>query len=128
MKLEVSNGEVVDKYTILKIKSERIRDEAKLNLVRSELASLSTHIEHILRTDTTIQTHIDELYEVNTLLWDIENSIREKEHQLQFDDEFIRLARSVYHTNDRRAKIKLVINQKTNSGFVEVKEYSEYES
>ena len=128
MLLEVSNGEIVDKYTILKIKSERIADEAKLQSIVKELTMVGQSVKLILEINNSIQQQIDELYEVNKILWDIENAIREKEFKKEFDDEFIRIARSVYINNDTRSKIKSMINEKTNSNYVEVKHYSEYSS
>jgi hypothetical protein len=128
MLLEVSNGEIVDKYTILKIKSERIADEVKLQSIIKELTMVGQSVKFILEINNSIQQQIDELYEVNKILWDIENAIREKEFKKEFDDEFIRIARSVYINNDTRSKIKSMINEKTNSNYVEVKHYSEYSS
>ena len=128
MLLEVSNGEIVDKYTILKIKSERIADEVRLQSIIKELTMVGQSVKFILEINNSIQQQIDELYEVNKILWDIENAIREKEFKKEFDDEFIRIARSVYINNDTRSKIKSMINEKTNSNYVEVKHYSEYSS
>lgn len=126
MRLEVSHGELIDKYTILKIKSERITDANKLQFVNTELESLLVPVRYVLHIDTSVQEQIDQLYAINQTLWDIENSIREKERKQEFDQEFINIARSVYHNNDLRAKIKAEINRKTNSTFAEVKQYSEY--
>lgn len=126
MKIEVSNGEVVDKYTILKIKSERISDVDKLKFVNEELQTLNRSVIYFLHLDKSLQEYIDQLYEINKILWDTEDSIRKKEHLQQFDNEFIALARRVYFTNDKRAKVKAIINERTNSDFREVKQYSEY--
>lgn len=126
MKIDVSNGEIVDKYTILKIKSERISDESKLKFINDEMQVLHRAIIYFLHINKSLQQYIDQLYEVNKTLWDIENAIREKEYQQNFGEEFISLARRVYLTNDKRAKIKALINEQTNSDFREVKEYSEY--
>jgi len=126
MRIEVSHGEVVDKYTILKIKSERISDLDKLKFINQELEQLNRSIIYFLHLDASLQEHIDQLYEINKTLWDIEDAIRKKEYYQQFDDEFIALARRVYFTNDKRANVKALINERTNSDFREMKQYSEY--
>jgi hypothetical protein len=126
MHIQVSTGELIDKYTILKIKSTRITDVEKLKSVISELTELTFMIDVLRLRYPGIDQAIDALQNVNTVLWDIENSIRNKENKKEFDEEFINLARSVYLNNDQRAQIKSVIN--TNTGAVgEVKQYTEYE-
>jgi hypothetical protein len=119
LNVPVSVGEVLDKISILEIKSERITDVGKLKNVRTELAYLlgiaRTHRHPALEA---------ELKQVNELLWDIEDRIRIKEHLQEFDGEFIELARSVYSTNDRRADIKREINEATGSLLVEEKSYT----
>lgn len=125
MKVEISNGELLDKLSILKIKELRIDDQNKLQNVRKErmlLESISTE----LLTNPSIKEQYDLLSQVNTTLWDIEDSIRLKELSKSFDAEFIELARSVYVTNDLRAAIKKMINQLSNSELVEEKSYSDY--
>ena len=120
MKIEVSNGEIVDKLTILLIKEERIDDETKLVNIRNEIESISEIADVIIsREDQMFQ----DLLSVNKSLWDIENDIREKESAKEFDEQFIKLARAVYVTNDLRAEIKYQINQSTGSAFVEEKSY-----
>jgi hypothetical protein len=124
MKVEVSNGEIVDKITILKIKSERITDTEKLKNIHTELNELLP-----LLTDIGIGTDSDlfiELYNVNSELWVVEDDLRELERKRDFGDEFIRLARSVYYTNDRRFEVKKRINLETSSKFVEEKSYNKY--
>jgi hypothetical protein len=124
MKIEVSNGEIVDKVTILKIKSEKITDVEKLKNINIELSALLPIL---------VEIGIDEnselfknLYLVNSELWVIEDDLRELERKRDFGDEFIRLARSVYYTNDRRFEVKKTINLDTSSKFVEEKSYTEY--
>jgi len=115
----VSVGEVLDKISILEIKSERITDTSKLKNIRTELAHLLVVAE--------AHRHLaleSELKEVNEALWDIEDRIRVKEHLQEFDSEFIELARSVYVTNDRRANIKREINIAVGSTLVEEKSYA----
>lgn len=126
MKLEVSNGELIDKYTILNIKVTRLTDPEKVTFARTELNVLSTHIDKLTKKFKTLQPYIDELQRVNEVLWDIENAIRQKEQLKQFDENFITLARSVYWNNDLRGQLKLEINKITNSELREVKEYAKY--
>ena len=119
LNVPVSVGEVLDKISILEIKSERITDADKLKNVRTEL-------EHLL---VVAEAHRhpaleSELKEVNEALWDIEDRIRVKERLQEFDDEFIELARSVYVTNDQRADIKREINKAAGSELVEEKSYA----
>ena len=122
----ISPGELIDKITILEIKSERMTDATKLHNVRTELALLSD----TWRASAYSATNIDEewrgLRGVNAELWDIEDLIRDKERAGEFDGEFIRLARAVYVRNDERAAIKKRINVKLGSLLVEEKSYKEY--
>lgn len=122
MKIEVSNGEIVDKLTILLIKEERIEDEDKLVNIKNEIAAISEISDIIIsREDQMFQ----DLLSVNKSLWDIENDIRDKEAAREFDEDFIKLARAVYVTNDLRAEIKYQINQSTRSILVEEKSYDQ---
>jgi hypothetical protein len=125
MNIEVSHGEIVDKLTILQIKKENITDQIKLDNIVKEYEYLFSVVENDLGILTSSPEY-SELLSVNKDLWDIEDDIRDKERNKQFDDEFIKLARSVYYTNDVRAKIKKEINLKYSSGFVEEKSYSNY--
>jgi hypothetical protein len=127
MNIEISNGELIDKYTILRIKQGKITDDAKLANVAAELDLLSNSIEELKARFPGIEQAITALQNVNVALWDIENSIREKEQKKEFDDAFIQLARSVYLNNDQRAHIKKVINDNTGTPG-EVKQYSEYQA
>ena len=123
MKIEVSIGEIVDKLSILKIKTNNITDELKLNNVKKEY----DYLFDIVFKDLKISE--DDFYKlilINEKLWDIEDELREKERQKIFNDDFIQLARSVYFTNDRRSEIKKEINLKYGSLFVEEKSYSKY--
>jgi hypothetical protein len=125
MNIEVSHGEIVDKLTILQIKKENITDQIKLDNIVKEYEYLFSVVENDLGILTSSPEYL-ELLSVNKDLWDIEDDIRDKERNKQFDDDFIKLARSVYYTNDVRAKIKKEINLKYSSGFVEEKSYSNY--
>ena len=117
-----SYAEIIDKYTILLIKLEKISDVVKLENVQQELTMLLPTINDIVTHN--IQHLCDELKQINLALWEIEDSIRIKEKLSQFDNEFISLARSVYITNDQRANIKYKINQLTFSPLIEEKSYS----
>jgi len=122
----VSYGELIDKITILEIKSERIGDPAKLANVRIELDLLNETWRADPAARIDIATERAQLRGVNEALWDIEDRIRLKEKARAFDDEFVELARSVYIRNDERAAIKRVINQKLGSTLVEEKSYQDY--
>lgn len=122
MKVEVSNGELLDKVTILKIKVDNINDSVKLHNVRQELQELIPLCNELLNT-FIIQHLVDELLTTNKTLWDVEDRIREKELLKEFDQEFISLARTVYVTNDKRAQLKKEINLQTESVLVEEKSY-----
>lgn len=122
----VSPGELLDKITILEIKSERMTDATKLDNVRRELELLTGTWAESVREDETVTRVHAELKRINEALWVIEDDIREKERKREFDDEFIRLARSVYVTNDQRAEAKKVLNAHLGSEIVEEKSYKDY--
>jgi hypothetical protein len=124
----VSHGELIDKITILEIKSERIDDSAKLANVRVELDLLNQTWQADPSSRVDIATERAQLRAVNEALWDIEDRIRLKEKAKEFDAEFVELARSVYIRNDERAKIKRAINHKLGSTLVEEKSYQDYGS
>lgn len=124
----ISHGELIDKITILEIKSEQIADPSKLANVRKELDLLN----QVWREDTAAAVDIAaeraRLRHVNQLLWDIEDRIRLKEKAQAFDAEFIELARAVYFQNDDRAAIKREINLKLGSQLIEEKSYQNYKA
>jgi hypothetical protein len=122
----VSYGELIDKITILEIKSRRIADAAKLANVRNELDMLNATWANSTASQTDISDERARLLAVNEALWDIEDRIRLKERAQAFDAEFIELARSVYFRNDERAAFKREINQKLGSELVEEKSYQTY--
>ena len=122
MLIEVSIGEVLDKMSILTIKLNKIEDTDKLRNVSKELSYLTANIDKDILNDDLYT----ELCGVNLRLWEIEDEIRECERKGQFNLEFIRLARAVYHRNDERAEIKKKINLKYGSQFVEEKSYAKY--
>ena len=125
MKIEVSHGEIVDKLTILQIKKENITDPTKLDNIVKEYDYLLSVVETDLGISLESPEYL-ELLSINKELWVIEDDIRDKERIKEFDEDFIKLARSVYYTNDVRAKIKKEINLKYSSGFVEEKSYQSY--
>jgi hypothetical protein len=122
MNINVSIGEVVDKWTILSIKALNITDKDKLVNVFKERTYLNTVIDpEILHDPLT-----DQLLVVNKSLWNVEDRLRDCERNKTFDDHFVQLARSVYILNDKRANIKKEINMKYGSEFVEEKSYQPY--
>ena len=124
----VSFGELLDKIAILQIKSERMGDPAKLANVRNELSALEkTWMAHPAAGTDIVRLRAD-LKAVNERLWEIEDDIRVKEKAQAFDQEFIKLARSVYFENDERARIKREINTALGSAYVEEKSYEDYRS
>ena len=122
----ISPGELIDKITILEIKSQRITDPAKLANVRTELAMLKETWSASAWSAIDIGAEWSGLRDVNAQLWDIEDRIRDKERESQFDAVFVELARAVYVTNDERAAIKRRINTKLRSVLVEEKSYADY--
>ncbi|MGY0611974.1 MULTISPECIES: DUF6165 family protein [unclassified Luteimonas] len=122
----VSFGELLDKIAILQIKSERMTDAAKLANVRNELSALEkTWMAHPVAGTDIVRLRAD-LKAVNERLWVIEDDVRLKEKAQAFDEEFVRLARSVYVQNDERARIKKEINLALGSSYVEEKSYQDY--
>ncbi len=119
-------GELLDKLTILQIKSERIDDSEKLRNVHAELAVVEGAQRQKIRAMPGLGELLGELKKVNERLWDIENEIRACEQAEDFGGRFVELARSVYQTNDRRAAIKKRINELLGAAFREEKEYHAY--
>ena len=126
IQVPVSYGELIDKITILEIKSQQIADPAKLANVRTELDLLNATWAAHPASRTDISDERARLLAVNEALWDIEDRIRLKEKAQAFDAEFIELARSVYFRNDERAAVKREINLKLGSQLVEEKSYQDY--
>jgi len=124
----VSPGELVDKMTILEIKSERIRDAKKVANVKHELSLLMNTWIASPYARQEIRAEWSALKDINGKLWMIEDEIRDKERDQQFDARFIELARAVYFTNDERAAVKRKINEKLGSTIVEEKSYADYKS
>jgi len=122
----VSYGELIDKITILEIKSERMTDATKLANVRDELQLLNALWAGDSVSHNDISGERAELKRINEALWRIEDEIRMKERDQAFDARFIELARAVYHANDKRAAVKRAINLKLGSRLVEEKSYQDY--
>ena len=121
----ISLGELVDKISILIIKQKNITDETKLDHVKKELDFLQKTLMNYVQKEE-INNYLENLIIINSKLWNIEDDIRECERNKLFDQTFIDLARSVYFTNDERAKVKNDINKTFGSELVEVKSYEEY--
>ena len=121
----ISLGELVDKISILIIKQKNITDKSKLDHVKKELDFLQKTLMNYIQKQK-INDFLENLININSKLWKIEDDIRECERNKLFDQKFIDLARSVYFTNDERAKVKNDINKKFGSELVEVKSYEEY--
>ncbi len=120
---EISAGELIDKITILEIKKEKITDEDKLKEIQKELKSLNETFDQVIQEKDKIQDLSRKLKEVNLKLWDIEEGKRRAERDKIFDENFIKLSRKVYKSNDERAKIKLKINEILGSNIKEVKSH-----
>lgn len=131
MKIEVSNGEILDKYTILEIKMKNLEgvDATKEANVRKEYETLTPNVDKIFASCTQKEELEDlykDLYHINQTLWNIEDQIRDCERDENFGADFIELARSVYFTNDERSEVKKEINLITGSELVEEKAYKDY--
>ena len=123
MKLEVSNGEIADKLSIIEIKLEKINDPGKLANLRNEYEVVNQAMSTILEKSHPLYR---QLYEINTRLWVIEDHIRDLERAKDFGDDFIQTARSVYFINDDRSDVKRKINEITGSNLFEEKSYEQY--
>tara|TARA_X000001036_G_scaffold417350_1_gene435249 strand:+ start:5898 stop:6275 length:378 start_codon:yes stop_codon:yes gene_type:complete len=122
--IEVSVGELFDKITILKIKQKKLTNQEQLENVNKELEYLENKA---FNNDPEVNVLVEQLYEINEKLWDIENGKRKCEANKTFGTKFVQLARDVYMKNDDRATIKKLINVITKSSIVEEKEYTKYE-
>lgn len=123
--ISVSLGELVDKISILMIKQKNIKETSKLENVNKELESLNNTLNKYIK-EQELDNYLNRLLDINNKLWNIEDDIRKCERLKKFDQTFIDLARSVYFTNDERAKIKKNINKTFGSELVEVKSYDKY--
>lgn len=124
--VEIAPGELIDKITILEIKTERITDEEKLHNVGVELRVLEKARDEAIQASPTLDELTAKLREVNKALWDIEDDVRACERREDFGPSFIELARSVYRKNDQRAAVKREVNDLLESKLIEEKSYAVY--
>ena len=124
MKIEVSNGEIADKLTIIEIKLKHITDPAKQKNLKVEYKVLDEAVAKIINKD---HEFYKELLKINQELWDIEDKIRDLERDKDFGESFVSTARAVYFTNDKRSEVKRQINELTGSNLVEEKSYQKYD-
>ena len=124
--VEVSVGELLDKISILEIKSEKIKDLEKLNFINHEYKILKNQLNTYIKNYNEIESLYNSLKEINSKLWVIEDDKRLCEKNSDFGEKFIKLSRDVHFLNDDRAKLKLEINNKTGSKIKEIKEYTKY--
>ena len=124
--VEVSVGELLDKISILEIKSEKIKDPEKLNFINDEYKILKNQLNTNIKNYSEIESLYNTLKEINLKLWAIEDNKRLCEKNSDFGEKFIKLSRDVHFLNDERSKIKLEINNKTGSKIKEIKEYTKY--
>jgi len=124
MKIEVSNGEIADKLSIIEIKLEHIQDADKRKNLQNEYEVLDAAVAKIID-----KKHIlyQQLLKINQELWDIEDTIRDLERDKNFGEKFVETARAVYFTNDKRSEVKRKINKLTDSKLVEEKSYQKYD-
>ena len=124
--IEVSIGELLDKISILEIKLQKIRNSEKLRFIKDEYSILKDQLEKKIKSSGELNELYKSLKEINSKLWVIEDEKRLCEKEKEFDEKFIKLSREVHFLNDDRAKIKLEINNLTNSKIKEIKEYTNY--
>jgi hypothetical protein len=126
--VEIAPGELLDKFSILEIKAERIADADKLHNVKIELTALRAVRDRALPSSAELEGLAAQLREVNETLWDVEDAIRLCDHEGDFGSRFVELARSVYRQNDRRSALKRRINELLGSTIREEKQYTSYQS
>ena len=124
--VEVSIGELLDKISILEIKKDKIKDSEKLKFINDEYQVLKDQLDKNVKSDLKLENLCKSLKEINSKLWMIEDQKRTCEKNSDFKENFIKLSRDVHFLNDKRAKIKLEINNLTGSKIKEIKEYQSY--
>ena len=124
--VEVSVGELLDKISILEIKQEKIKDTESLKFIEDEYNILKTELDKNIKNDENLKNLFNSLKEINSKLWIIEDDKRMCEKNKDFGENFIKLSRDIHFLNDKRAKIKLEINNHTGSKIKEIKEYTSY--
>lgn len=120
MNIELSVGEIIDKWTILSIKTDKIKDKSKLKNIFKELS----YLNNIIQQDIISDPLVNDLLQINKLLWESEDKIRHLEKNNIFDDEFINTSRSIYKLNDKRFELKKMISVKNLSNFIEEKSFN----
>ena len=124
--VEVSVGELLDKISILEIKKEKIKNQEKLKFITDEYNILKAELDKNIKLDGKLSDLFGSLKDINTKLWTIEDEKRMCEKNTDFGEKFIKLSRDIHFLNDKRAKIKLDINNHTGSKIKEIKEYTAY--
>ena len=124
--VEVSVGELLDKISILEIKQDKIKDPEKIKFINNEYSILKDQLEKNVKPDDKLNNLYQSLKQINAKLWIIEDDKRQCEKDKDFSEKFIKLSRDVHFLNDNRAKIKLEINNHTDSVIKEIKEYTDY--
>ena len=124
--IEVSVGELLDKISILEIKKDKIKDKEKLKFIAEEYKILKKQLSKNIKSDTALDNLFNNLRDINTKLWKIEDDKRHCENKKEFGEKFIKLSRDVHFFIDKRAKIKQDINNYTGSELKEIKEYTKY--
>ena len=124
--VEVSVGELLDKISILEIKSEKIKDPIKLKFIKDENKILKEQLDLNVNLNSEIKKLYTSLKEINLKLWIIEDEKRMCEKNSDFGEKFIKVSREVHFLNDKRSRIKLEINNKSGSKIKEIKEYTKY--
>lgn len=124
--IEVSVGELLDKISILEIKKDRIKDNDKLKYINDEYNILKSEFEKNIKVDQKLKDLFKSLKDINNKLWDIENEKRLCEKNSNFGEVFIKTSRDIHFLNDKRATVKLKINNYTGSKIREIKEYTNY--
>ena len=124
--VEVSVGELMDKISILEIKKKKIKDTKKLKFISDEYSLLKDQLDKNVKSNEKIEKLFQSLKEINSKLWLIEDEKRMCEKNSDFGDNFVKLSRDVHILNDKRAEIKLEINNQTGSKIKEIKEYTNY--
>ncbi len=124
--VEVSVGELLDKISILEIKQEKIKNTESLKFIKDEYNILKAELDKNVKNDESLKNLFNSLKEINSKLWVIEDDKRMCEKNKDFGENFIKLSRDIHFLNDKRAKIKLEINNHTGSKIKEIKEYTSY--
>ena len=124
--VEVSVGELLDKISILEIKKEKIKDQEKLSFINDEYNVLKEQLNNKVKSDDKLNNLFKSLKEINSKLWVIEDEKRMCEKNSDFGEKFIKLSRDVHFLNDKRARIKLEINNQSGSKIKEIKQYTKY--